>query len=448
VNLHGPVRPPDAAGPGTAAVTVSLDSWPAGRVVPTTYAIEVVRPKGIARPEPVSPRLLRSLVHPERKAVVSTVRFSPDGRRLFAAGYPSTILQFWDVAGGKELRRIDGTPAYRSTAEYALLPDDWSAVFVPWEKQKIVRFERNGQADTRKELDGGVTAYDAATGRPRPGLKAAAGHSAVTADLSPDGQRLVVLERPSSGRGEQKPDQVVLWDVPAGTRRVIGEGYPMAAFTPDSRRIALALSASPVSTLKLFDRYGSALAELARVKGERLTWPRVSPDGRRLAVEQGAGRIDLPATIRVWDLETRKELAAFRSAGNSPFRDFAFSPDGNRLAAADYDGGLRVWDVATGKPVREAPATGMVLRHVAFAPDGARLAVLGQPKWDPKEFAEPDALDLPQPRVLLFDLRAPAVGPEVIVCPHGYLGGLAYSPDGRTLAVGGAAVHLFDVAPR
>jgi hypothetical protein len=84
---------------------------------------------------------------------------------------------------------------------------------------------------------------------------------------------------------------------------------------------------------------------------------------------------------------------------------------------------------------------------VAFAPDGRRLAVLGQPKWDEKEFGdEPDARDLPQPRVFLFDLTAPGAAPEVLICPHGYLGGLAVSPNGRVLAVGGtAAVHLFDL---
>jgi hypothetical protein len=59
---------------------------------------------------------------------------------------------------------------------------------------------------------------------------------------------------------------------------------------------------------------------------------------------------------------------------------------------------------------------------------------------------DPDPLDLPQPRVFFFDL---AKGGEVaeIVCPHGWPGGVAFSADGKVLAVGGAgAVHLFEVA--
>ena len=37
--------------------------------------------------------------------------------------------------------------------------------------------------------------------------------------------------------------------------------------------------------------------------------------------------------------------------------------------------------------------------------------------------------------------------PRVLIAPHGYVGGMAFAPDGKTLAFGGAgAVHLFDLA--
>ncbi len=45
----------------------------------------------------------------------------------------------------------------------------------------------------------------------------------------------------------------------------------------------------------------------------------------------------------------------------------------------------------------------------------------------------------------MFDLAGEAA-PRVLIAPHGYLGALAFSPDGKTLAFGGAgAVHLFDL---
>ena len=71
--------------------------------------------------------------------------------------------------------------------------------------------------------------------------------------------------------------------------------------------------------------------------------------------------------------------------------------------------------------------------------------------WAPKadadldDASEPDPLDLPQPRVSLIDL-AGNTPVQVLVAPHGYTGGLAFSPNGKTLAFGGAgAVHLFDL---
>ncbi|MFO0807645.1 MAG: hypothetical protein U0746_03395 [Gemmataceae bacterium] len=416
----------------------------------------MARPKGTAKAEPVSPLLVRSLVHPDRKAIVEVVRFSADGRRLFTAGYPSCVMQFWDVAAGKELLRIDSPTGYRGSSETKPeLPADWSAVYMPNERRKDTRVDRDGRRELQIDLEGEVLVFDAATGQPRSPLKATPGYGIPQVYLSPDGRKLVTMEQSSIRPGERKANRAVLWDTRTATSKPLGEGYAMATFTPNAEQFALCLNdhARQTGVLKLFRADGTELAELVTVTDGRLIWPTMSADGRRLAVMQATGKGTQPATLRVWDLPARKEVATFPSRGSFPFSEFAFAADGQRLAATDYRGGVQVWDVATGMAVVEKSfGDGVRLWHLAFAPDGRRLAVLGQPTWDRRAFPPPpDPLDLPQPRVFLFDLTAAAAEPDVLICPHAYphgnaVGGLAFSPDGRTLAVGGTgAVHLFDM---
>ena len=100
MNLHGPVRAPESAGSGDARLTLSFDAWKDGHVAASTHTI-TVKPAPKLKSEPVSEKLVRSLVHPGRTASISVLRFSADGKRLFAAGYPSGVLQLWDAGTGQ-----------------------------------------------------------------------------------------------------------------------------------------------------------------------------------------------------------------------------------------------------------------------------------------------------------------------------------------------------------
>jgi hypothetical protein len=86
---------------------------------------------------------------------------------------------------------------------------------------------------------------------------------------------------------------------------------------------------------------------------------------------------------------------------------------------------------------------------LAINSDDKTAAVGWMPKVDDAgavDARDPDPRDLPQPRVFVVDLTGSAPA-RVLIAPHGYIGGLTFSPDGKKLAFGSAgAVHLFELS--
>lgn len=135
-----------------------------------------------------------------------------------------------------------------------------------------------------------------------------------------------------------------------------------------------------------------------------------SPDRRTLAT----GSFD--STITIWDvdsLEPRLTLGGHRTHVHA----VAFSPDGKMLASAGGDGTLILWRTTPGySPVHQirTPSTIALLR---FSPDGTILAT-----------THGDG------EVRVRHVASPAQS-SVISCDSKLQRGIAFSPDGRTLAL-------------
>ncbi len=162
-----------------------------------------------------------------------------------------------------------------------------------------------------------------------------------------------------------------------------------------------------------------------------------SADGGLFASAVGDG------VVKVWDAPSRqvRSVLALPSLGVTVL---AFSADGKMLAAACPDKPAKqarivVWDLDTGE--QRAGFTGLPdVSALAFSPDGRRVAVGGA---DGKH----------APDVLLWDLASNSsqpLPPQAIPQGNKWRGAasLAFSPDGGLLAVGGrdGVVRLIDLA--
>ncbi|WP_165233310.1 WD40 repeat domain-containing serine/threonine protein kinase [Aquisphaera insulae] len=262
--------------------------------------------------------------------------------------------------------------------------------------------------------DAAARAWDVASSRPLG--PAAVQPAAVTAlAFSPDGRGVLVAR----GDGVARIlDAEALQ--PTGVEVRHAAEIQAVAFRPDGSRF---LTGGKDGVARLWDTATGGPSGPPMKTRRPVTCAAFQPAGGRLLAIGGRHRL-------AW-LWNEKDGTLVRSIVSSmpEIHSLAFSPDGETLLVAGWGGGLRAWDVATGRPSSgdRRPHRGHV-RAVAYRPDGLAYATGSEDRtarvWDAATH-EPIGPSLPHQ------------GPVVAV---------AFSPDGRSLLTASSdhAIRIWD----
>ncbi len=365
--------------------------------------------------------------------------FSPDGKELASGTARGTSVKLWEAASGNELHSLNVS----NLESLAFSPDGKTLVSVSSVGEDPVKL------------------WDAATGNQVNSLKGDNVSGKVI--FSPDSRTLAYASDDFTVR---------LRDVTSGEVRILS-GHPSyvsgLAFSPDSKTLASGSAEDQLSPginiLKLWDVVsGSELHTLNGHSGG-VTGVVFSPDGKTLA----SGSID--QTIKLWEAASGSELRTL-SGHTSMVYGVAFSPDGKTLASGSWDQTVKLWDAASGKELRTLSGHTSELVNVIFSPDGKELvswsyteiklweAASGKELhtfgWAPDPYTEPGIAFSPDGKTLAIGyldgtikLLDPASGQELASWSGGTqaVSGLAFSPDGKILASGaGDKINLWEVS--
>ena len=333
----------------------------------------------------------------------SRIAFSPDGHTLAVAG---DDLQMWDVDAAKLVRR-----ARLGTSDTA--------------QATAVAFSRDGHRVATGSNRGAVQLWDADTAAPfGPTMN---GHKGFVQGMvfSPDGRHLATSSLDGTLR---------LWSATIGQpMRGPDPFLTQTAFSPDGQRVA----AAGDTAIQQWDLTTGIALPPQLPGGEGTKWFSYVAANRMVTAAQDG-------TTQVVDDRTGRPIAPPVSLSIADgYNNFAASGDGRVIAAGQRSSGtVQLWDVATGKAVRQPitidtrndPVKQDALLALTLSPDGHRLG--GAYKGGPR----------------LWNLDASQAGDALMVDPANPVNpimSVAFSRDGDTLVAGSfESVELWDSANR
>lgn len=340
---------------------------------------------------------------------VTALAFIPGGRTL-AVGYSDGAIGLWNIDTKQQTGRLDTpvrfvwTMTVSSDGQFLASAGFEHASISVWNLQTSALVSSFMGHDTGQEID-----------------------TISSIAFSPDGSTLA--------SGISFDDTIRLWKVETGTQIAsltkndsAGEHPDVSSlvYSPDGTLLA---SAGDDAKIRLWDAQTLKQIGALETDGGSVSSIAFRPDGETLASLNGGDaetgwRKGGDMALRLWDLETREQIAAIRQH-NAKVESAALSPDGTLLAIGRQDGAVALWNLYTEKLSTTLTGHIATVKSVAFSSDGTLLAS-GE-----REHAR------------LWDVSK---GRQIATFEHtAIVESVVFSPDGKTLAcVDDNCIRLWD----